>query len=349
MNALPLACLVLSASLAQASQSAWQLQPTPTKERLRGVSAVSDKVAWASGNNGTVLRTADGGVTWDRLTVPDAATLDFRDIEAVDARTAYVLSIGNGDRSRIYKTTDGGRTWTLQFVNNDPKAFYDAMAFWDAQRGLVVGDPVEGHASILRTDDGGKTWNLLARDRVPAALPGDGAFAASGTCLVTQAPSHAWFGTGGGGVARVFHTTDGGVTWTVAETKVTASNASSGIFSVAFADAHDGIVVGGDYRQEQASGDNLQVTTDGGVTWTFPGTTRLRGFRSAVVHVPGSRGRRLLAVGAAGTDRSDDHGRTWTPIGDEGFHALSVEPRGRVAWAVGEQGRVAKLELRSAK
>jgi len=110
----------------------WTLQTSGVTVRLRGVSAVSDRVGWASGSGSTVLRTADGGATWQKLTVT-SDQLDFRDIDAIDARTAYVLSIGNGPASRIYKTSDAGATWSLQFKNEDPKAFYDAMSFWDAE------------------------------------------------------------------------------------------------------------------------------------------------------------------------------------------------------------------------
>ena len=70
---------------------------------------------------------------WTKLTVPDAEKLDFRDVDAIDATTAYVLSIGPGPASRIYKTTDAGADWTLQFTNEDPKGFFDAMAFWDGR------------------------------------------------------------------------------------------------------------------------------------------------------------------------------------------------------------------------
>ena len=342
MRNLLIAFVVLFTAAISDAQSPWTVQPTPSKERLRAVSAVSEKVAWASGNKGTVLRTTDGGVTWLALAVPGASSLDFRDIEAFDAKTAYVLSIGAGSLSRIYKTTDGGRTWATQFVNEEPRAFYDAMAFWDKDHGLAVGDPVDGRATLLLTVDGGTTWSRVPADRIPAALPGDGAFAASGTCLVTWGKTHAWFGTGGGPKARVVRTMDGGTTWHATETQVTAGTPSSGIFSLSFADAQDGMAVGGDYRQENAAGDNIQITTDGGATWTFPGATRLRAFRSAVAYVPGSHGRIILAVGPSGTDRSDDHGRTWSPLGDEGYHALSIERRGRAAWAVGEGGRIAK-------
>ncbi len=124
----------------------WTLQNSGVTARLRGVSAVSDRVAWASGSGSTVLRTADGGSTWQKLTVTadPRDMVDFRDIDAIDAQTAYVLSIGNGSASRIYKTTDTGATWILQFKNNDPKAFFDAMSFWDADNGVVIGDSIDG-------------------------------------------------------------------------------------------------------------------------------------------------------------------------------------------------------------
>lgn len=318
----------------------WAPQPSPAAARLRGVSAVSAAVAWASGHRGTVLRTVDGGVTWTRVSPPGADALDFRDIEALDAETAYVLAIGAGDDSRILKTTDGGRRWTTQFVNDDPRKFFDAIAFWDAQRGLAVGDPVDGRFTVIRTTDGGATWVPVPAAGMPPALEGDGAFAASGTCLVTHGAAHAWFASGGGARARVYRSTDLGFTWRVSETPVAAGLPSAGIFSLAFADVHTGLAVGGDYRKERETSDNIARTTDGGVTWSSAGMARLRGFRSAVLSVPGSGGRTVLAVGPAGTDRSDDGGATWRATGDVGFHAASVARDGAV-WAVGEDGRIA--------
>ena len=330
------------------AQSNWQAQVSGTTARLRGVSAVTERVAWASGSGGTVVRTIDGGATWEVRPVPGASALDFRDVEAFDAKTAYVLAIGAGDKSRIYKTTDGGGTWVLQFTNADPKAFYDAVAFWDAKTGMAMGDPVDGRFQIVRTLDGGKTWLPVPPDGMPPALPGEGAFAASGTCLVAAGKTLAWFGTGGAEKARVFRTNDQGRTWTVVNTPLTAGAASAGVFSVAFSGGADGVVVGGDFRKERESGDNVALSSDGGRSWTFPGAARLRGFRSAVVFVPGTRWNSLIAVGPAGVARTDDGGRSWTPIGTAGsggFHAVAVDPVGRVAWAVGEGGSIAKLAI----
>jgi len=338
-----LTAAALLAGAAVSASSPWVIQVSPTTERLRGVSASGDTVAWASGNRGTVVRTVDGGVTWSRVTVAGADALDFRDIEAFGPDIAYVLAIGPGDASRIYKTEDGGRTWALQFTNPDPRAFYDAIAFWDARTGLAMGDPVDGRFTIIRTVDGGRTWAPVPATNIPAALPGDGAFAASGTCLVAHGSRHAWFGTGGGARARVFRSTDQGLTWAVADTPIMAGNASSGVFSLAFSDPDHGVAVGGDYRLERESGDNLALTRDGGKTWAFAGGARLRSFRSAVAYVPGTKGQRLIAAGPGGTDASEDGGRTWTALGDEGFHALGISPAGGGVWAVGEQGRLGRL------
>ena len=122
--------------------------------QLRGISAVSDKVAWASGAKGTVLRTTDGGKKWLQMEIVGADNLDFRDIQAFDQNTAYVLSIGPGDDSRIYKTADGGRIWQRQFTNRDPKAFYDCFAFWDSTHGIAMSDSVDGKFPLIATSDG---------------------------------------------------------------------------------------------------------------------------------------------------------------------------------------------------
>ncbi len=349
MKTLSRVCRLAAAGLALllagdlAADSTWQLQSSGTTERFRAVSAVSGTVAWASGSKGSVVRTVDGGAHWAALAVPGSEALDFRDIEAIDDQVAYVLSIGPGDRSRIYKTVDAGKSWTLQFTNPDPKAFYDAIAFWDERNGLAVGDPVDGRFTIVRTDDGGRTWSLVPEAKRPKALPGDGMFAASGTCVTVQGKEHAWFGTGGAASARIFRSTDRGLTWSEAATPIAAGTASAGIFSIAFSDPRHGLVVGGDYRKEQESSDNIARTSDGGRTWALIGSTRLRGFRSGIVFVPGSGGRQLIAVGPAGTDRSADGGSTWSLLGEVGFHAVSVDRAGKSVWAVGEQGRVGRL------
>ncbi len=331
------AALVVSAAAAAAAASQWTPQSSGVAVRLRGVSAVSDTVAWASGQNGTVLRTVDGGVSWRAMTIPGAEKLDLRDIDAFDDRVAYALSIGPGNASRIFKTTDGGAHWETQFVNQDPEAFFDAMAFWDAARGIAMSDSVDGRFVIVSTDDGGRSWKRVAPERLPPALPNEGAFAASGTNVAVWGSDHVWIGTGAASAARVLRSSDGGRTWAVATTPLLAGP-SSGIFSTAFRDALHGIIVGGDYKKESEAIGNAAVTSDGGATWTL--VKGLSGFRSAVAYLPGSPAS-LLAVGPTGSDCSADDGRSWTAIEGPGFHAVSLARRGRAGWGVGESGRIA--------
>src|SRR5690348_6384984 len=195
------ATLILLACGPAAAQ--WRAQQSNTTADLRGLSVVSPWVVWASGTRGTYLRTTDGGATWQAGAVPGAAELDFRDVEAFDANTAYLLSIGKDRQSRIYKTTDGGAHWTLQFTNRLPEAFFDAMAFWDRDHGVAMSDPVSGRFVMIVTDNGGRTWTDVPGTNIPAATAGEGGFAASGTCIVAQGQANAWFVTGGA-VARVF-------------------------------------------------------------------------------------------------------------------------------------------------
>ncbi|HEY0385539.1 MAG TPA: hypothetical protein VGC64_05985, partial [Pyrinomonadaceae bacterium] len=333
LSSLLLLGLLLCGSGASAQ---WVVQSSGVTVRLRGVSAVSRSVAWASGEKGIFARTIDGGREWRAGLVPGAAELDFRDVDAFDARTAYLLSIGPGDKSRIYKTTDGGNRWQLQFTNSNPKAFFDAMAFWDKAHGIAVSDPVDGRFVIIRTDDGGHRWQQMPVAGMPLALEGEGAFAASGTCITVEGKNNVWFATGGGAQARVFHSTDGGKTWTVSPTPLLSGRPPAGIFSIAFKDARNGVAVGGNYQKEADADRNAAVTTDGGLTWTLDTESRPAGYRSCVVYVRGATLRGLVAVGPNGADYSTDDGRSWTGIGPMGFHSVSFAAGTDAGWAVGE-------------
>jgi photosystem II stability/assembly factor-like uncharacterized protein len=338
MSVLPsLGAAVLAGTLVAAPQ--WTPQSSGVPARLRGISAASDRVVWASGSGNTILRTTDAGATWERLPSPTTDRLDFRDIDAVGERTAYVLSIGAGQLSRIYKTADAGATWTLQFTNQDPKAFFDAMAFWDADHGIAVSDSVDAAFVIITTSDGGRSWTRVPPDRLPPALENEGAFAASGTNVTVVGDRHAWFATGAAARSRVLRSSDRGRTWTIAETPL-ASGPSAGIYSIAFRDEQHGVVVGGDYAKEDAAVDNAAVTNDGGRNWTL--VTGLQGFRSVVAHVPGSAGT-FVAIGPRGGDRSLDDGRTWTAIPGPGFDTFTFAPGKPIGWGAGAKGTIAIL------
>jgi photosystem II stability/assembly factor-like uncharacterized protein len=337
--ALLTAVLALGAtSLAVASSGgyAWQLTPTGSTARLRGLSAVSKTTAWASGSQGTVLRTVDKGATWQSVGPPGTSELQFRDIEAFDADTAVILSIGEGTDSRIYRTSDAGATWSLVFVNDEPQAFYDCMAWFDKHRGLALSDPVNGRFRILATNDGGQSWHVVDA-QMPPALPGEFAFAASGQCITTAGGRDAWFGTGGGAVARVFHSSDRGQTWTVTATPI-RSAPSAGIFALAFRDPRHGIASGGDFLLPAASPDALALTQDGGASWQLVPNAPNQ-YRSGAHWVTGTD---AIIVGPSGSDASFDQGRSWQRFDSGSFDTIDCAG-GHACWASGEQGRVAYL------
>jgi photosystem II stability/assembly factor-like uncharacterized protein len=296
-----------------------------------------------SGHQGTWARTTDGGATWTAAVVPGADSLQFRDLHAVDARTAYLMSAGEGERSRIYKTIDAGRSWTLQFLNREPKAFFDCLAFWDAERGVAVSDAVDGRFLVIRTEDGGAHWEPVPADAIPPASPGEGGFAASGTCVVAGPGGRAWFGTGNGGtVARVLRTADYGRTWSAAQTPLPAGE-GEGITTVAFRDALHGAALGGKLGSD-APRDEVALTNDGGRTWVLGGRPRLRGPVYGAVFVPDARAPTLVAVGPGGADLSADGGRSWQALDTLAYWSVGFASP-RAGWAVGPGGRITRLSV----
>jgi photosystem II stability/assembly factor-like uncharacterized protein len=325
------------------------IQKSNTTENLRGISVLPNQVAWASGTHGTYLRTTDGGTSWHPAQVPNAESLDFRDVEAFSADLAYLLSAGPGEQSRIYKTTDAGKTWILQFTNKNPKGFFDCMAFWDRDHGIAVGDPVTDNSGKLKfeliaTANGGTTWEPLSTESLPPAIEGEGAFAASGTCIAVQGNANVWFATGGK-VARVFHSTNAGKTWTVAGTPMIHGPDSAGIFSIAFRDATHGVIAGGDYKHPEQDGPNLAFTDDGGLTWKLSPVSPQRYFSAVVFAKPHSESDAILVVGSFQSAYEDDVANTpsqktslqksW----DWNLNAVSVSPTGE-AIAVGPKGLI---------
>ncbi|MGA5560423.1 WD40/YVTN/BNR-like repeat-containing protein [Streptomyces platensis] len=319
----------------------WRLKDSGSTARFRGLAAVSRTTAWAAGTGGTVLRTRDGGKHWRNISPPGAGALEFRDIEAFDARRAVVLAIGEGAASRVFRTDDAGATWTESFRNPDPRAFYDCLTFFDRRHGIALSDPVDGTYRILSTGDGGRSWRVLPSDGMPPAQQGEAAFAASGQCLVSSGSRDAWIATGGAATARVLHTADRGRTWTVTDTPLPAGDPARGIFALAVRDRGHALAVGGDYRPGQPSPHAAAVSHDAGATWT-PATAPPKAYRSGTTWLPHSR-HLALAVGPTGSDLTLDGGHTWHTFDTGSYDTVDCAPD-LGCWAAGEKGRIARLE-----
>ena len=318
-------------------------QASGTTALLQAVSAVDDRVAWVSGHRGTWARTRDGGATWQTGSVPDGDSLQFRDVHALDADNAWLMSAGPGEASRIYHTRDGGQTWTRQFINTDEGAFYDCLDFWDESTGAAFSDASGGRTVILTTADAGRTWSHVPHEAVPAPLPNEGGFAASGTCLVTSGPLHGWIGTGNSTVARVFRTTDRGRSWTAAPTPLVTGEAA-GITTVAFRDTANGLVLGGALNRMDDLTDNVAATRDGGRTWTLVARPTFAGPVFGSAWVPGADRPTLVAVGPKGAALTRDDGLTWSAVDTVSYWAVGFASP-RAGWAVGPNGRITRISL----
>ncbi|MEZ5964964.1 MAG: hypothetical protein R3F56_14110 [Planctomycetota bacterium] len=310
---------------------------SPTRASLRGVCAVTDRIVWVTGSDGTCLRSLDGGTTWIACGPGLAAGRDLRDVHAFGALHAVVMAVGSP--ALLLETDDGGATWREVWRDENPDAFLDGIAFDANGTGFAFGDPIGGRFTALRSRDAGATWEPIGT--LPRPQPGEAAFAASGTCVAMLDDGTFLVATGGGEVARVLRGEDGGDRWRSSSTLVRAGTASRGIFSLAV-HGERVVAVGGDYLQPDATFAVAAVSDDGARTWRRPAGASPGGYRSAAAFVPGRDGLVLVTVGPNGTDVSFDGGDNFEAADSRGFHAVAFAGEG-VGFAVGADGRMARL------
>lgn len=329
------ATATVSAEQANAVEANVTAQDSGVTLRLRGISAVSPQIGWASGREGTVLRTTDGGQHWVNVRVPEAQALDFRDVEGFDANTAVVLSIGPGQDSRVYRTEDGGRSWNKVLQNVDERAFFDCMVF-DGKRGWLLGDPVDGQFQIYETGDQGRSWKLLADG--PKAIEGEAAFAASGTCIARSANA-LWVGSGGAR-SQLSLRWDNGHKWISVPSTMGRDKPEAGVFSIA-GKAHTVIAVGGDFSAETSPGNAALAVTPGRRIPQIIALPPPPGYRSGVAMIAGRKQQLAIAVGPSGVDTWS--GAQWQGVSTTGYDAISLA--GNRGWASGADGRIARIEI----
>jgi photosystem II stability/assembly factor-like uncharacterized protein len=362
-RSLAVSLIVISATLvAAAEHQHHQPKLTPqtsgTTQLLIAVSPVDSRIVWAAGTGGTFVVTTDGGENWKAGVVPGAEMLQFRDVQGVSDKIAYLMSIGNNTTDfRIYKTVDGGANWTMQFQNQTVNAFYDCFAFWTPDRGIAHSDSVNGVFPDIRTTDG-TNW-LDISGNMPPALMGEASFSASGTCITTEGRNNAWIATGGSTIARILATRDGGDTWNAYDTPLTSS-VSAGAISVAFRDSRHGIVGGGDLAANNSA--DVATSRDGGKTWKLTKTPPVDGaiFCLSYVHGPGEskkgddEGDRTVVITSETQPNftsglaawTPDEGRTWfkLPKKVSGFWAVGFA-NPKAGWFVGNNGSITKISF----
>jgi len=356
MSGLRLALTLLLAITTAHAQ--WEILSSGSKADLRGIGNVGKGIVWASGSEGTVLRTTDDGGHWQRCATPSGAEhLDFRGIQAFDANTAIVMSTGKGPLSRLYKTTDACQTWELIAKNPDKDGFWDAVqregAFWgdddpdSDERAVVLGDSVGGRQRVWEWKDGWGDRELEPMDMTEfKAEVQEASFAASNSVLqVVKTPQidKTWKYR----LRWVSGTAQEAYMWIVRaertdtcepcimETKrvkmpLANDSPTVGTFSFGFSTDLAGVAVGGDYMKPDIYTRTAAYTSDAGYLWKLSDTPP-HGYRSAVAHDAATK--TWITGGPNGTDISTDDGRNWRALkpsptdaadADQHWNALSL-------------------------
>jgi photosystem II stability/assembly factor-like uncharacterized protein len=306
ISIIPLMCLLLTGNLfAQKITLIQQGRPSS----IRGLSVVSDKIAWISGSRGTVAITKDAGKTWLWQQVKGFETSDFRDIEAFSDKEAVIMS--SGTPALILKTLDGGASWQAKYHNRDTSVFFDAMDF-SGKYGCIMGDPINNHFIIFETTDKGKTWKQKDPSKAPVGREGEASFAASGTCLSIYdngiMKTDGLVLVSGGSVANLNYALVTGKKWLTQQLPIAQGNSSAGAFSFA-SNGKRWLVVGGDYQHDQRTDSTVCYSNNAGKTWALAKVSP--GFQSCVKYISGKI---YLSTGTSGSYITKDEGITWSKI-----------------------------------
>lgn len=307
------------------------------KTSLRGLSVVNNDVVWASGSNGTVARSTDGGKTFTWLTVTGYEKRDFRDIEAFDENTALIMGID--EPGTILKTTDGGKNWQPVFIDSTKGMFMDAMNF-SGKTGIVVGDPLQGYVFLAYTKDGGNTWHKIEGKANKVKVEKDEAFfASSGTNvkIVTNgdiSTNQVWMVSGGSKARLIKDDTMFGL-------PMLQGSASQGANSIDVI-GNNAVVVGGDFAHDTVTTGNCVLfnISESDIVFTKPQTPP-HGYRSCVTFIDKKR---LVTCGTSGVDISTDGGNNWLLVAKTGFHVCQKAKRGDAVYLAGGGGRIARLK-----
>lgn len=198
----------------------------------RSILVVDSQTLWALGVDGPVLKTTNGGATWNNVAGLGSASV--RDLYFINPQTGWAV----GPNGSIQKTADGGQTWTAQ--PSGTTDYLTSVRFLDSSTGWVIGGSDSGGRTILKTTDGGVTWTPTTTGK-----------AESLRSLVFSGAQTGWaVGTGG----TVLKTTDGGRIWTPQRSGITST-----LTMASFADTQNGWAGGPD--------GTVIKTADGGTTW----------------------------------------------------------------------------------
>jgi len=310
-----------------------------SKSNFRAIAVLNDSTVWFANSSGKV-----GQVSINKslayYTFKDSFKKHFRAIGSTkDALFALTIE----SPARLYKFTKNDFNQPAQLVYSEkhPKAFYDAMHFLDNKIGIAMGDPTDKCLSIITTNDGGNSWYKKLCANLPKSFDGEAAFAASNTNIATY-KNTIWIATGGL-KSRIFISKNKGRTFKVYNTPFIQGKSTTGIYTMAFYNAKNGFICGGDYTDKNAEFNNKALTTNGGKTWQIVANNTLPGYISCVQYIPNSKGKKLMAVSTEGIYYSKNAGKKWDKLSDKGFYTIRFADKNTAF--LGGRGTISILEL----
>ncbi len=235
---------------------------------FHAISFVDSQHGWAVGGNGLLIRTIDGGKSWELLKTPTKT--DLHSVRFVNSMVGYIAGnerFGSKTSEEVWGsveilcTKDAGETWRRCYKENQPLSVFQITTPSESEALVVLGD------HVMRTEDKGKTWQKVQlSEKYISSI----AFAADGT---------GWL-VGSHGAFQVSH--DRGKTWERA-VGLPDDFVKRDWWQVAFNDKGTGLAVG--------ENDTLALTTDNGQTWKLEDlktgdhlrAVRLQGFRAIIL------------------------------------------------------------------
>ena len=267
---------------------------------------------------------------------------DFRSMAYANGGL-YVLNAGTPANMYALNTFGYNGAATLIYTESGEKVFYDSM-FIDAKTGLgiVIGDPTEDCLSVLLTENSGKNWKKITCDILPKTVEGEAAFAASDTNV--KIVDGVIYIISGGKKSRIFKSDNKGKNWEVFDTPIIQGEAMTGAFSMDFYNKRKGIIVGGNYENQNDNSINKAVTRNGGKTWKIVAEDEAFGYVSCVQFMPKSRGKVLYTCGSSGVYYSTNFGEKWTKVlNDTDFYTLRFSGKNNIYFA--GKNKVIKIKI----
>lgn len=310
---------------------------------LRGMSVPSEKVIWASGSRGSVVKSVNGGESFEWMQVKGYETRDFRAIHAWDDKEVLIVAVAAP--AVILKTMDGGINWNKVYENTDTSMFLDAVKFKDDYSGTVIGDPINDTIFLLNTNDRGAHWNKVSSSFWKSKVKEGEAFFASSNSNIAYLNDEIVF-ISGGLKSRLW------MNGLAMDLPIIQGANSTGANSLSISPSLNHIVTaGGDFSKPNEVNNNFvkldrfkipntsyKHLSETKYTWRInKKVNNLNGYKSSLIYL---NNKWIVACGTSGVELTKNRGKNWDKISNESFHVAYKQPNKKAAFFAGSGGRI---------